>query len=71
MINACNVAPSNGDLGVAGAKIFVPHEPGLSLISLRMKATNSNRMPVLGSSVVHEQATDLIDGWINSMTVCP
>lgn len=69
--NSCNVPPSNGDLGVTGAKIFVPGDPGNSLISLRMKTLGANRMPPLGSAIVHTQGTGLIDSWINSMTQCP
>ncbi len=71
MTNSCNVAPSNGDLGVSGAKIFVPNDPSHSLISLRMKALDVNRMPPLGSVVVHTQGTALIDSWITSMAQCP
>jgi len=69
--NSCNVSPSNGDLGVPNAKLFVPSDPTHSLISLRMKALDSNRMPRLGSSVVHVEGTALIDGWISSMATCP
>ncbi|MBK7861248.1 MAG: PQQ-dependent sugar dehydrogenase [Archangiaceae bacterium] len=71
MANLCNQAPSNGDLGVTGAKLLVPGNPAQSLVSLRMKATNVNRMPPLASTLVHGQATALVDQWINSLTVCP
>jgi uncharacterized repeat protein (TIGR03806 family) len=69
--NTCGVAPTNGNLGVAGSLIVAPADPSRSIISLRMHALNSSRMPPLGSSVVDTQGTALIDAWINSITTCP
>jgi uncharacterized repeat protein (TIGR03806 family) len=70
-MNVCNVDPTEGDLGVAGAKLFVPGDPGKSIISLRMKALDNNRMPPLGSRVAHSQGVAVIDSWITATTTCP
>jgi uncharacterized repeat protein (TIGR03806 family) len=70
MMNVCNVAPSAGDLGVAGAKLVVPGNPGQSVVSLRMHALDANRMPPLATRVVDPAGTQAVDGWISSLMSC-
>ncbi|MDH5445049.1 MAG: hypothetical protein OEY52_05790, partial [Gammaproteobacteria bacterium] len=60
-----------GNLGVGGAMLLTPAEPGLSLISLRMNRRGADQMPVLGSNLVDNDGVALINNWINSLTVCP
>ena len=67
----CNVAPTSGDLGVAGAMRVKPRNAAESVLSLRMHATNSNRMPRVGTVLVDQQATTLVDTWINGLLGCP
>lgn len=66
----CNADPVAGDLGVTGAKLVVPGNSALSLVSLRMHAVSSARMPPLASSLVDASGTELIDAWINSLSSC-
>jgi uncharacterized repeat protein (TIGR03806 family) len=66
-MNVCDVDPLLGDLGVAGAKIVDPTAPSTSIMSLRMHATNGDRMPPLGTEIVDPQGTALIDAWIGSI----
>jgi uncharacterized repeat protein (TIGR03806 family) len=68
---ACNGATEAGDLGVADAKLLVPGAPEKSVMSLRIHAKGSNRMPPLASSVVDEKGTALVDEWIRSVAACP
>jgi uncharacterized repeat protein (TIGR03806 family) len=67
----CNVAPSNGTLGVAGAKLLAPGSPSTSIVSLRMHALDVNRMPPLATHVVDAVGTKLVDDWITSIAACP
>lgn len=67
---SCNVASGVEDIGVAGAKIIVPGKPEQSLVSIRMHVLDGNRMPPLGSKVVDEKGTKLIDDWIRG-AACP
>jgi uncharacterized repeat protein (TIGR03806 family) len=67
----CNGTPLEGDLGATGAKLLVPGDPSHSLISLRIHANDSNRMPPVGRHVVDTQGAALIDQWISSLTACP
>lgn len=71
MTNTCNATPSQGDLGVMGARVVLPGDPARSLMSLRMHALDANRMPPLGTRVEDTQGTTLIDSWIRSLTACP
>jgi uncharacterized repeat protein (TIGR03806 family) len=70
-MNVCNTMPTNGSLGINGARLLAPGMPAQSLISVRMKALNTSRMPPLASSVVHPQGTALIDQWITATNACP
>jgi uncharacterized repeat protein (TIGR03806 family) len=68
-MNVCEVESDN-DLGVSGALLLVPGEPPMSIMSLRMHATDTNRMPPIGRNVVDEPNLDVIDAWIESLTSC-
>ncbi len=71
MTGLCNAMPSQGDLGVMGARVVVPGMPARSLLSLRMHALDANRMPPLATRLEDTQGTALIDSWIRSLTACP
>jgi uncharacterized repeat protein (TIGR03806 family) len=67
----CNGTPTEGDLGISGAKLLVPGQPDQSVISLRIRATDDKRMPPLASLIHDQDGTTLIDAWIRSITACP
>jgi uncharacterized repeat protein (TIGR03806 family) len=67
----CDVPPSEGDLGVVGARRLAPGDPERSLLSIRMKKLGAGRMPLLGSNVVDGAGTAAIDQWIRSVLLCP
>jgi len=73
----CNVVPAKGGFGLADPVTLAPGHPELSVMSIRMKAPADDaagkhgRMPLIASYVVDQQATDLIDNWITSITSCP
>jgi uncharacterized repeat protein (TIGR03806 family) len=66
----CNVGPSGEDLGVPGSRLLAPGDPALSILSLRMHAADSTRMPPLGRNVVDDAGAALIDAWIQSIASC-
>lgn len=70
-MGVCGVAPITGDLGVPGAMIIDPGNPGNSVMSLRLHASGDDRMPQLGSLVHDDVGIALIDDWIASLTECP
>jgi uncharacterized repeat protein (TIGR03806 family) len=67
----CGEPPSQGDLGVPGALVVDPGASANSVVSLRMQATDVNRMPPLATEVVHPLGVDLVNDWIDGMTSCP
>ncbi|MDB4964710.1 MAG: hypothetical protein JWN44_399 [Myxococcales bacterium] len=66
----CNVEPTEGDLGIAGAKRLVPGAPQRSMLSIRAHAAAVGRMPPLASSVVDDKGVAVIDDWIESLESC-
>jgi hypothetical protein len=65
--NACSVAPSSGDLGVAGAQVIAPGDASKSVLYLRMNRRDANQMPPVASHVVDTQGAALLQQWINGM----
>ncbi|MDP6436718.1 MAG: PQQ-dependent sugar dehydrogenase, partial [Gammaproteobacteria bacterium] len=68
--NACNVAPSSGDMGINNPLLIAPGEPDRSVLLNRMDRRDSNGMPPLGSNEVDDVGVDLIDAWITSLGGC-
>ena len=67
-INAINVDPAVDDLGINDGKLIFPGQPNKSIMSLRMHSLDSEvRMPSLGTTIVDEGATDIVDQWITSL----
>ena len=64
-------APENGDLGVPGALIVTPGAPEASVLSLRLHATDANRMPAVATHTPDPVGTALVDAWITGMEACP
>ncbi len=75
--NICNVTPAKSGFGLANPVTLAPGHPELSVMSIRMKAPPDDstgkhgRMPAIASYVVDQQAVDVIDAWITSVTACP
>jgi uncharacterized repeat protein (TIGR03806 family) len=67
----CDVAPTAGDLGVAGSRLLAPGDPARSVLSLRLRATGIHRMPPISSNVVDRAGTELVDTWITALRACP
>lgn len=66
----CGVAPSNGDLGRPGAQLLTPGDAANSLLHLRMRAEDANRMPPISTLRVDSRGSELVADWINSLTGC-
>ena len=62
-----DAAPSQGDLGVRGAKIVVAGEPDRSLLVARMLRTDDKGMPPVGHHVVDRDGVELVKRWIESL----
>jgi len=66
----CNADNTQGP--VAGAtKIIAPGAPQSSIMSLRVHATDSKRMPPVAVTVLDPVGSAVLDDWITSLTACP
>ncbi len=66
-MNAIDVTPSAGDLGVANARIVAAGAKERSVLWLRMQALDAERMPPLSTHVVDDAGVELIGNWIDSL----
>lgn len=70
--NACNVAPSAGDLGLgAGARLIAPGSAANSVIVNRMSRRDQHGMPPIASKRSDAAGVALLSEWIDSLATCP
>ncbi len=56
------------NVGSGLSHIVAPGASGRSVMSFRLESVNeSTRMPLLGRTIVHEEAVEMINQWINSL----
>ncbi len=67
----CNAVPEHGTLGLDAPLLVDPGLPGNSVLSLRMHATDANRMPAYATELVDGEGTAVVDAWIAAMAACP
>ena len=65
-MHAVGVAPSAGSLGVLDAFLIASGDRTRSVLHLRMRALDLNRMPPLASTLVDDPSATLIGDWIDS-----
>lgn len=67
--NACNATPQAGDLGLPQARIIAPGAPDSSVLLGRIETRAAGvMMPPLASSLVDDEAVQLITDWISGLT---
>ena len=64
--NTCGVTATK-NLGIAGAKVIDPGNPGNSILYLRMNQRSVNQMPPIASNVVDAAGAALLQQWILGM----
>jgi uncharacterized repeat protein (TIGR03806 family) len=70
-MGVCDVPPTVDDLGIPQARLLAPGDPARSILSVRLHALDSSRMPPIGKNVVDSDGVALIDAWITSLRSCP
>lgn len=68
--STCNADNTQGPINGA-TKLIVPGDPAMSLLSVRMHAQDSKRMPPVAVSITDEAGAKVVDDWIASLTTCP
>ncbi len=66
----CNAMNTQGPIGSATV-LVAPGAPETSILSLRLHATDSKRMPPVAVSITDTSGVGVIDAWIRSLTACP
>ncbi|MGQ0621296.1 MAG: PQQ-dependent sugar dehydrogenase [Panacagrimonas sp.] len=66
-LNAINVRPNAGGLGLSDAFIIAAGSKERSVLWERMRRLDSNRMPLIGSNVVDGAGVELVGQWIDSL----
>jgi len=69
-MNACNVTPQAGDLGVADARIIAPGAPDRSVLVIRTGRRDAVGMPPLASHLVDAEGVQLLRAWITQLGGC-
>ncbi len=68
--NACDAAPTAGDLGIANARIIAPGDDARSVLLARMARRGVDQMPPIASNVRDSNGEALISAWIDSLANC-
>ena len=68
--NACDVAPTLGDLGIGNARLIAPGDAARSVLIARMNRRDANGMPPVGSAQVDTAGATLLSDWVNSLANC-
>jgi uncharacterized repeat protein (TIGR03806 family) len=63
--------PVENTLGISGAKLIVPLNPGKSMLLHRVNLAGNLQMPPLAKNVVDQNAVAAITAWINSLPPPP
>ena len=66
----CNVAPTQGDLGLTNAKVIAPGAPDSSVLLSRVNRRDAYAMPPLGSNLVDTASVAVLRQWIQGLTGC-
>jgi uncharacterized repeat protein (TIGR03806 family) len=68
--NACDVAPTTGDLGIANARRIAPGDAARSVVVARVNRTDANAMPPLMRHTIDTAGVQLLTDWVNGLTSC-
>jgi hypothetical protein len=66
-MNALDVAPQAGGLGLTNPMIIARGAKERSVLWERLRRLDANRMPPLASHRVDQAAVDLVGAWIDSL----
>jgi len=69
-MNACDVVPDSGELGLMMARIIAPGDASRSVLVERTNRRDVNGMPPLASTIVDSAGVMLLTDWINGLTDC-
>jgi hypothetical protein len=69
-MNACDVVPDAGGLGLTMPRIIAPGDASRSVLVARTNRRDINGMPPLSSTIVDADGVTLLTDWVNSLANC-
>ena len=69
-MNACDVAPDAGGLGLTMPRIIAPGDASRSVLVARTNRRDVDGMPPLGSTIADANGVALLTDWVNGLTNC-
>jgi uncharacterized repeat protein (TIGR03806 family) len=66
-MNAVDVMPQAGSLGLQNPRIIAPGDKSRSVLWVRMQQLDGNRMPPLSTHVVDETGVEIVGAWIDGL----
>jgi uncharacterized repeat protein (TIGR03806 family) len=66
-MRAVDVAPGQGDFGIADARIIAAGDPSRSTLVYRLASAGAGHMPPIGTSLVDHAGVTLIHDWIRTL----
>jgi len=68
--NACDVAPTNGGLGITDPRLILPGSASRSVVVARVNRTGADAMPPLSRHQIDTAGVQLLSNWVNGLTGC-
>jgi len=68
--NACDVAPTLGNLGITDARIIAPGSAARSVTVARMNRVGADAMPPLTRHMIDTAGVQLLTSWVNGLANC-
>ncbi|HEU4778943.1 MAG TPA: PQQ-dependent sugar dehydrogenase [Steroidobacteraceae bacterium] len=68
--NACDVAPTLGNLGIADARLIAPGSAARSVVVARINRLGTDAMPPLSRHQIDTAGVQLLTSWVNGLANC-
>ncbi len=68
--HSCDVAPTQGALGIADARLIAPGSAARSVVIARVNRTGADAMPPLSRHLIDTAGVQLLTDWVNGLTSC-
>jgi uncharacterized repeat protein (TIGR03806 family) len=69
-MNACDITPTLGDLGITNPRIIAPGSAARSVMVARVNRVGTDAMPPLGRHIIDTAGVQLLTDWVNGLTTC-
>ena len=68
--NACDIAPTLGNLGITNARLIAPGSAARSVVVARVNRVGTDAMPPLSRHTIDTAGVQLLTSWVNGLANC-